>query len=94
MQRRFYFVLGMLTSAILIYMLFKKSFVALAQAQAYEAGLREQNARDAEERAARRERLTPEQKMRIEIMKQEYRMQALEELEEEKKRHGKKKTGD
>ncbi len=96
MQKRVYFVLGMLTSAVLIYMLIQKRWSQWAQAQTYEAGVRDFNAQAAEDRAARRANMTPEQKIRLEMMKQEYRMQALEELdeEEEKKRHGKKKTGD
>lgn len=96
MQKRLYFVLGMVTSAILLYLAFKKSFVELAQFRASQAGLRELNAHEAEERAARWAMLTPEQKIRIEMMKQEYRMQALEELDEQeaKKQHGKKKNDD
>lgn len=95
MRHRIYFLLGVLTGAIGVYLLVQKSLAEVARIQRSDEATKELLESYAEEDAARRAKLTPEQRIRLEIMKQEYRMEALENIErrkqakEEKKRDAK-----
>ncbi len=95
MRHRVYFVLGMLTGAIGVYLLVQKSLAEVARIRRSDAAAKEALESYAEEHAARDARLTPEKRIQLEIMKQEYRMEALENIErrkrakEEKKRNAK-----
>ncbi len=85
MRHRVYFLLGILTGAIGVYLLVQQSLAEVARSRRSDAAAKEIFDSYAEQRAAREARLTPQQKIRREVMKQELRMEALEELDEWKR---------